>query len=107
MTKVKIKCKRLKLEDLNDEGCIRLIEAIVRDAAREWRNCRLSIVLQPNDPKPREHMKRLEEWFRSPYFHGLTNLDGDAILEKLEADWVERRKMKISGLMRNMNGGFR
>lgn len=97
--------ERLKAEDLNDEGCLRLIEAIVGSAADEWRNCRLALALEPNDRRNREHMDYLEKFFRSEYFHDLTNLDGESVLKKLESDWVANRKMKVSAILRG--GGCR
>ena len=61
---------------LNEEGCLRLAEALVRLAAedylRAWRclPCRSA----------RKRIGEIEEFFLSEHFTGLTGLDGRAIL---------------------------
>jgi len=40
----------------------------------------------PYDKKSILHYNQMRRWFLSEYFHRLTNLDGKAILERLDAE---------------------
>lgn len=83
--------KRERLRDLNNEGCIHLIAAIVADTAREWRECREMIARNADSKRDKEHMKRIEAFIRSEYFNNMTNLNGEDVLRKLEADFIDNR----------------
>lgn len=101
---MKGKYERIKAENLSDEGCLNLLEAIVGSAADEWRECRLQVVLNPNDKFAREHLKNTERFFLSDYFHELTNLDGRSVLKQLESDWIAERRMQVSAVRRAEGG---
>ena len=73
-------------DQLNTEGCISLVEAIVHDATEEYICARRNYKKNPYDKKSILHYNQMRRWFLSEYFHRLTNLDGKAILERLDAE---------------------
>ena len=83
--------KRERLRDLNNEGCINVIAAVVAETAREWRECRQMIALNADPERDKKHMKHIEAFIRSEYFYDLTNLNGEDILRKLEAEFIDNR----------------
>lgn len=74
---------RLTAEQLSDEGCFRLIEAICVDAAKEYVLARIAYKKNPTDAETVRHYELSRKFFLSDYFRALTNLDGKAILERL------------------------
>lgn len=71
--------KRITLEELNDQGVYNLVEGIVDRAARDWRE-----YAHKNTPECQWQRMRIERFFRSQYFHGLTGLNGEAVLNQLK-----------------------
>ena len=65
-----------------DSGCISLIEAIVKQAARDY-------LLAARGRKSRRAAARMREaagFFRSDYFRRLTGTDGDCILDRIRKE---------------------
>jgi hypothetical protein len=81
---------RLTADKLNREGCLRLIEAICVEAAREYLCARWVYRHKPGDPEAEAHYKTCRSFFLSDYFAAITNLDGKAVLDRL--DNLKRRK---------------
>lgn len=73
-------------DQLDLEGCIRLVEAIVKDAAEEYKCARREYKKNPFDQDAKKHYERARRFFLSEYFFNLTNLDGKAVLNKLDAE---------------------
>lgn len=78
------KMPALTKDDITDDGYIALVKAIVAQASNDV------VTLSP------ETGFRIdaERFFQSSYFEMLTGLDGKAILEKLRAEYKERRRKK-------------
>ncbi len=70
---------------LNLEGCLSLIEAIVRDAANDYICARREYRKTPYDKGAKHHYQVCRRFFLSEYFFTLAKLDGKAILIKLDA----------------------
>ncbi len=72
-------------DDLNLDGCIALVEAIIKDAAQEYICARREYKKNPFDKDAKKHYEQSRRFFLSEYFFNLTDLDGKAVLEKLDA----------------------
>ena len=76
------------MREMNDKGVQNLIEGIVRQAADDYRNARRGELRSRDQGHyiPSALKRECERFFRSSWFEMLTGLDGEAILEKLEAE---------------------
>ena len=72
-------------DDLDFEGCIAVVEAIVKDAAEAYVCAKRDYKKNPFDREAKKHYEQSRRFFLSEYFWNLTNLDGKAVLEKLDA----------------------
>ena len=70
--------KRITMDELDDNGMIALIGAVIKTAAEDYRKA----ILRENNAR----MKECERFFLGKYFHSLTNLDGQAMIEKIRRD---------------------
>lgn len=73
-------------DQLNTEGCLMLVEAIVRNAAQEYVCARRDYKKNPFDKDAKRHYEQARRFFLSEYFFNLTDLDGKAVLEKLDQE---------------------
>lgn len=64
---------------ISDKGAENLVEAIVRQAAKDYRAVRYS-----KDEDDLYEKKKLEKFFLSGWFHLLTGLDGELVLKRLQ-----------------------
>ena len=62
---------------MHEIGVENLVEGIVKQAAKDYRQVR--------DKEKSPEKKELERFFLSKWFHTLTELDGKLVLEKLKA----------------------
>ena len=72
--------------DLDDEGCLKLIEAIVRLAAEDW----FWAARHPGGRSARARLKEAEAFFRSGYFRRLTGFRGEDVMAILRKELEER-----------------
>ena len=68
--------------ELNDTGCIRLIEAIVRRAAEDYLRARQRLPGR----KAAARVRETTAFFRSDYFRRLTGVQGDILLRKIREE---------------------
>ena len=62
---------------MNDSGIFNLVQAIVKQAAKDYRDVRY---------KDESYEKeKLEEFFLSKWFNDITGLDGEMVLGRLKA----------------------
>ena len=66
---------------LYDSGVIRLIEAIVRQAAKDH-----LAALRRHDRKGAARQRETRAFFRSAYFSRLTGISGEHLLERIEKE---------------------
>lgn len=75
-----------KRKAMDDTGAERLAEAIVKQAADDYKMAQI----QSRRPKQRyvalARMRECERFFRSDWFRALTGLDGEAILQQLRRE---------------------
>lgn len=71
-----------ELDTLDDDGCHRLIGAVVRRAVEDHYNA----LKQLPDPAAARRAKETASFFRSEYFRLLTGLDGRKILELIRRE---------------------
>ena len=69
-----------------DSGCISLIEAIVKQAAKDY----LNAARGRKSRKAEVRMRETAWFFRSDYFRRLTGTDGNLILERIRKE-AERK----------------
>ena len=83
-TKAQIKVIRQSMEDASPWH--KLVYAIVRQAAKDYRMARSRTHANPMIATQAEELRQLEGFFRSPWFKVLTDVDGDLILTRLKKE---------------------
>ena len=68
--------------EMFDSGCVRLIEAIVRQAAKDY----LRAAKCRNSRRRAARMREAAGFFRSDYFRRLTGTDGEKILKRIRKE---------------------
>lgn len=68
----------------NIDGYTLLANAIVAQAAKDYKDNLLLLHKNPNDKKAQAERRKLEKFFRSSWFDILTQLDGEVLLQKLQ-----------------------
>ena len=63
-----------------------LANAIVKQAAEEYRNARRILIRMPNAVTPKEKIQDVEKFFRSEWYQLLTSVDGEYLLRRLEEE---------------------
>ena len=82
---------------LDDQGCIRLANGIVKKAVQDWRIAKKQLFLHPDNERQQYMLADCERFFHSPLFGTLTDMDGKVFLAKLEEEWaVEERRLKLA-----------
>lgn len=87
----------MKPEDIDTEGAYALVAAIVRGASEEYIQRLRAMKRHPHDREVIFMYKRSRDFFLSDYFHKLTNLDGEAVLQQIirrENERYERHHAK-------------
>lgn len=79
--------ERLTAEKLNNEGCLLLVQTIVKDAANDYRSALVNLRRHPSDPAAQRAYDLQKKFFLSKYFHALTGLDGQAVMDRLDAEY--------------------
>ena len=62
-------------DQLNTDGVLALVEAFVKDLARDYADALRK--------RNKGRIQECEDIFRSEYFYGLTEIDGQALIEKI------------------------
>ena len=65
-------------------GYIELANAIIAQAAKDYRAALNQLSLNPNDKVAQRERNSIERFFRSDFFSILTNLNGEVLLAKLK-----------------------
>lgn len=79
--------ERLTIEKLNDDGCLLLVQTIVKDAANDYRSALVNLRRHPGSKEAQNAYNLQKKFFLSKYFHDLTGLDGQAIMDGLDAEY--------------------
>ncbi len=66
-----------------DEAYVRLANAIVLQAVKDWRAARRKLKRKPQNESARIELESCERFFRSDWFTELTDVDGEVLLRKL------------------------
>lgn len=72
--------------DYDLEGMEKLCNAVVKQAAQDWRTARRALNRHPDNHAAEHEMKRCERFFLSEHFMLFTDLDGKALLERLRKE---------------------
>lgn len=73
--------------ELDTQGCLSLVEAIVKQARADVVNAKPGSVVRVD----------AENFFRSEYFTGLTGFDGKPMLKVLQEEYEEKQAKKRGG----------
>lgn len=89
------------MKNLDDVGCYALINAIVKQAVRDWRSAKKRLLRHPDSVTQRITLEDCERFFLSTTFGLLTDTDGRAFLDKLEEEWqMGLRRLKVEAQIR-------
>ena len=78
--------RKRKHDDIDQDGMIRLIEAIIKYSVRDYEQA-----LRTGN---KYWIADCEDFFRGEYFLTLTDLDGQALIEKVRRDHKEQLLMQ-------------
>lgn len=67
---------------------VKLANAIIIQASKDYRNARKKLKKNRKNEEAKLMVEDLERFFRSDYFAALSDLDGQALLTKLEEEWL-------------------
>lgn len=81
---------RLTIDKLNEEGCLKLLEAFLAYTAEEYTMALCNWLKNKGNKDNYKHYLNLRDFFLSDYFANLTNLDGEAIVSRLDAQVLGR-----------------
>jgi hypothetical protein len=83
--------------NLDEQGCIRLVNGIVKKAVQDWRIAKKQLFSHPDNERQLWMLADCERFFLSPLFGTLTDMDGKVFLDKLEEEWaIEERRLKMA-----------
>ena len=72
---------------IDDPRCFEMLaNAIVKQAADDYRNARKALLKMPAACQPKEQIRDVEKFFRSGWYQILTSVDGEYLLRKLEEE---------------------
>lgn len=80
-------------ELLDEDGCLALIAAVMREAIREWADARGRLKKKPDSARAARQKAECEQFFLSEWLEDLCGLNGRALLERLERE--ERKGERI------------
>lgn len=78
--------RKNRTDEFYDSGCIALIEAVVKQAAKDYLQALRSL-------KSRKRAARIREtagFFRSAYFRRLTGMNGNRLLEQIRKEEAKK-----------------
>ena len=84
--------QRLTLDTLDDNGCINVLCALLRQISREFRQAYKEHLADPLDQTAYAQYRDLKKEIKSNYFHSLTRLDGGKVVDRLEKDIAKELK---------------
>lgn len=72
---------------VDDPRCFEMLaNAIVKQAADDYRNARKALLRKPDACQPKEHIRDVKKFFRSGWYQLLTSVDGEYLLRRLEEE---------------------
>lgn len=74
------------MKELDTQGAERLVTGIVKQAVLDWRNAKRRLRKKKDNKDAQGIITDCEIFFRSSYFGLLTNMDGEALLQRLQDD---------------------
>ena len=74
---------------VDDPRCFEMLaNAIVKQAADEYRNARKALIRMPNAGHLKEQILDVEKFFHSERYQLLTSVDGEYLLRRLEEEAI-------------------
>ena len=74
---------------VDDPRCFEMLaNAIVKQAAEEYRNARRALIRMPNAGHLKEQILDVEKFFHCEWYQLLTSVDGEYLLRRLEEEAV-------------------
>ena len=64
----------------------RLANAIILQAASDYRRCLKKLKKNPQNRDVRNDALQIEKFFRSPWYESLTSVDGEFLIRKIRAE---------------------
>lgn len=77
----------MNLERVERENLDALVAGIAKQAAYDWRSSMAILQREPECGQADRTRIECENFFLSDYFHGLTGLDGERVLNRLKKEF--------------------
>jgi len=71
---------------LDREGLDRLCQAIIVQAAKDYRTALRNLKKNPHSGGAKSTIREIERFFRSQYYESLTDVDGEYLIRKLREE---------------------
>lgn len=94
------KYKRITIDQLNNQGCLNVLEAFLKELREEFVSTYKDYIKYPNDKKYAECYKHIRDYILSDDFAYLTGLKGSDIIDALEKSVFSNSKWT------NYKGGY-
>lgn len=86
------------MKDVNiDEAYQNLANAIVKNAADDYRAALRGLERNPESAGYQADAKKIERFFRSPWYQMLTDVDGEYLIRRLQEDEKQRSLKRRKG----------
>ena len=86
---------KTKEEILYDEGCNKLVDAVVELAVKDYYSALKAVHKNPHDMEARFRLNEVKSFFLSDWFFTLTEGDGRIFIEKIEKMFKEKNKCEL------------
>lgn len=79
----------------NENGFEMLANAIVKQAADDYRSACKTLIKKPDPFSAKERIREVEKFLRSGWYQALTTVDGEYILQRLKEGAKEYRRKPV------------
>lgn len=86
------------MKELDTHGAGRLVMGIVKQAVYDWRSAKRRMRKKKDNKDAERIIADCETFFRSSYFGLLTNMDGEALLQRLMDDMENEERRYLYAL---------
>lgn len=83
------KYERLTIDRICNEGCVNILEAFLERIGIEYRTALQAWCEEPSNEDFQKRYEESKSFILSDYFKKLTNLDGEAIVEALNRNYIQ------------------
>lgn len=85
-------------EYLGEKECYKIIGAIFKQAKKDYKYYLKKLYNNPTNKEAKKEIKKLKSFFKSSWVYDFVEVDGNAIVKKIENDFFEEMREKAKKL---------